>query len=164
MTAVTDLSDSGAQEKKICHCFHFSLFYLPRSAETWCDDLSFLNVVFSQLFHSSLSKEELKRLFNSSSLSAIRVVASTYLTLLIFLLAILIPACDSSSPAFHMIYSAQKLNKQDENIQPYTLFPILNQSFVPCKVLTVVSWILSFNQIFTVLFHPHQEVLFFRWY
>ena len=32
--------------------------------------------------------------------SAIRVVSSAYLRLLIFLLAILIPACASSSPAF----------------------------------------------------------------
>ena len=36
----------------------------------------------------------LKRLFSSSSLSAIRVVSSGYLKLLIFLPAILIPACD----------------------------------------------------------------------
>ena len=42
----------------------------------------------------------------SSSLSAIRVVSSAYLRLLIFLLAILIPACVSSSPAFLMVYSA----------------------------------------------------------
>ena len=41
----------------------------------------------------------IKRLFSSSSLSAIRVVSSEYLWLLIFLLAILIPACASSSPA-----------------------------------------------------------------
>ena len=39
----------------------------------------------------------IKRLFSSSLLSAVRVV-SEYLKLLIFLLAILIPACDSSSP------------------------------------------------------------------
>ena len=39
-----------------------------------------------------------KRLFSSSSLSAIRVVSSAYLGLLIFLTAILIPACASSSP------------------------------------------------------------------
>ena len=42
----------------------------------------------------------IKRLFNSSSLSAIRVVSSAYLRLLIFLPATLIPACASSSPAF----------------------------------------------------------------
>ena len=33
-----------------------------------------------------------------------------------FPLAILIPACASSSPAFHMTYSAYKLNKQGDNI------------------------------------------------
>ena len=48
----------------------------------------------------------IKRLFSSSSLSVIRVVSSAYLRLLIFLPAILIPACVSSSPAFLMMYSA----------------------------------------------------------
>ena len=48
----------------------------------------------------------IKRLFSSSSLSAISVVSSAYLRLLIFLPAILIPACASSSPAFFMMYSA----------------------------------------------------------
>ena len=48
----------------------------------------------------------IKRLFSSSSLSAISVVSSAYLRLLIFLLAILIPACASSSPAFLLRYSA----------------------------------------------------------
>ena len=48
----------------------------------------------------------IKRLLSSSSLSAIRVVSSAYLRLLIFLPAILIPACASSSPAFLMTYSA----------------------------------------------------------
>ena len=83
----------------------------------------------------------IKILFISSWLSVIRVVSSTYLRLLIFLSAILIPACASSNLAFHVIYSAYKLNKQGDNIQPwYTPFPILNQSIVPCPVLTVASW------------------------
>ena len=60
----------------------------------------------------------IKRLFSSSSLSAIRVVSSIYLKLLIFLSAILITAYASSSLAFHMMYSAYKLNKQGDNIQP----------------------------------------------
>ena len=47
-----------------------------------------------------------KTLFSSFSLYDMRVVSSTYLKLFIFLPAILIPACDSSSPAFHMMYSA----------------------------------------------------------
>ena len=42
----------------------------------------------------------IERLFNSSSLSAIRVVSSANLRLLTFLLAILIPAFDAFSP-FH---------------------------------------------------------------
>ena len=42
----------------------------------------------------------IKRLFSCSSLFAIRVVSSAYLSLLILLLAILIPACASSSSAF----------------------------------------------------------------
>ena len=83
----------------------------------------------------------IKRLFSSSSLSAIRVVLSAYLRLLIFLPVILIPACASSSPVFLMMYSAYKLNKQSDNIQPWrTPFPIQNQSVVPCPVPTVASW------------------------
>ena len=81
-----------------------------------------------------------KRLF-SSSLSAIRVMSSAYLTLLTFLPAILIPAYAASSPAFCMMYSAYKLNKLGDNIQPWcTPFPIWNQSVVPCPVLTAASW------------------------
>ena len=83
----------------------------------------------------------IKRLFSSSSLSAIRVVSSAQLRLLIFLPAILIPACASPSLAFYMMYSAYKLNKQGDNIQPWcTPFPIWNQSVVSCPVLTVASW------------------------
>ena len=79
----------------------------------------------------------IKRLFSSSWLSAIRVVSSAYLRLLIFLPTILIPACASSSLAFHMMYSTYKLNKQSDIIQPWhTPFLIWNQSAVPCPVLT----------------------------
>ena len=46
----------------------------------------------------------IKRLFSSSSLSAIKVVSSAYLRLLLFLPAILIPACASCSPEFLMLY------------------------------------------------------------
>ena len=39
------------------------------------------------------------------------------------------------------MYSAYKLNKQGDNIQPWrTPFPIWNQFVVPCPVLTVASW------------------------
>ena len=45
----------------------------------------------------------MKRLFSYSLLSAIRVVSSAYLRLLIFLPTISIAACASSSPAFLMM-------------------------------------------------------------
>ena len=78
----------------------------------------------SQLFYSFTY---IKRLFSSSSLFAIRVVSSAYLRLLIFLLAVLIPAYALSSPVFSVMYSACKLNKQGDNIQPWrTPFPIWN--------------------------------------
>ena len=89
----------------------------------------------------SLSSLTFKRLFCSSLLSAIRVVSSAYLKLLIFLPAIWVPACASPSLAFRMMCSAYKLNKQGDNIQPWrTPFPIWNQSIVPCLVLPVASW------------------------
>ena len=67
--------------------------------------LVFLMFHFKPTFSLS-SFSFIKRLFSSFSLSAIRVVSSAYLRLLIFLLATLIPACASSSPAFLMMYSA----------------------------------------------------------
>ena len=83
----------------------------------------------------------IKRLFRSSSLSAISEVSSEYMRLLIFLPSVLLPAWYSSSPAFHMMYSANKLIEQGDNIQSWcTPFPILNQSIVPCLVLTVAYW------------------------
>ena len=88
----------------------------------------------------------IKRLFSSSLLSAIRVMSFAYLRLSVILLAILIPACDLSSPAFHMMHSAYKLNKQGHNMQPWrTPFPIWNQFVVPCSILT---WFLACRHIF----------------
>ena len=77
----------------------------------------------------------IKRLFSSSLLSPLGW-CHLRLRLLIFLPAILIPACASSSLAFRLMYSAYKLNKQPLCAP----FPILNQSVVPCLVLTVAFW------------------------
>ena len=83
----------------------------------------------------------IKKFFIFSSLSIIRVVSCVFLRLLIFLLTITIPAWDSCSLAFCMMYSAYTLNKQDDNIQTWHIpFPILNQSVLPCPVLIIVSW------------------------
>ena len=115
----------------------------------WLDLLAFhgtlmnlLLVFWMLIFKPTISFSSftfIKRLFSSSSLSAIRVVSSAYLRLLIFHLAI--PACAFSSPAFLMMSSVFKLIKQGDNIQPWcTPLPIWNQSVVPCSVLTVASW------------------------
>ena len=66
----------------------------------------------------SLSFSFIKRLFSFSSLSAMRVVSSAYLRLLIFLPAILSPASTSSSPVFQIanihwiIEKARELKKK----------------------------------------------------
>ena len=90
-----------------------STFYPPIYHEVMGLDamiLVFWMLNFKPVFSLS-SFTFIKRLFSSSSLSAIRMVSSAYLRLLIFLVAILTPACASSSLAFHVIYSAYKLNK-----------------------------------------------------
>ena len=90
--------------------------------------------------YSLFSFTFIKRLFSFSLLSVLRIVTSAYVRWL-FLLAILIPACELSSPAFHMMYSASKLNKLSDNMHPWqTPFPIFSQSFFPCLVLTVASY------------------------
>ena len=42
-------------KKTVCHCFWCFCIYLAWSDGTGCHDLSFLNVVLKQLFHSPLS-------------------------------------------------------------------------------------------------------------
>ena len=127
-------------KKIVSHCFHCFPIYLPWSDGTGCHSLSFWMLSFKPTFSLS-SFTFIKRLISSSLFSVIRVVSSAYLRLLIFLLSILIPACALSSLAFHVIYSAYKLNKKGDNIQPWcTPFPICYQSVVPCSVLTVASW------------------------
>ena len=71
----------------------------------------------------------IKRIFNSS-LFAIREVSSAYLRLLIFLAAILNSTCVSSSPAFLMMYSACKLNKQETIYSLDVLLSLLGTSLL----------------------------------
>ena len=76
-----------------------------------------------------------------------------YLRLLIFLPAILILACESSSPAFPTMYSAYNLCKQYVNTQSWhILFPILNQGSM------------KFTYIMLLLFnHQHAPLLVTPW-
>ena len=74
---------------------------------TRCHDPKFFLILsFKPAF--SLSSFTLIRSLFSSSHSAIKVVSSAYLRFLVFLPAILIPACNSSSPAFWMMCSVCK--------------------------------------------------------
>ena len=82
MTAVIIWSDFQAQENKVHHCFHCLPIYVPWSDGTRCDDLSFFNKLKSAFPLFSLIF--IKRLFSSSVLSAIRLVSSGYLRLLIY--------------------------------------------------------------------------------
>ena len=98
----------------------------------------------------------IKRLFSSSLLFALRVVSSAFLRLLIFLPEILIPASASSSPAFYMMYSAYKLNKQGDNMQPWRYsFPNLEP--VHCSMSGSNCYFLTCIQI-------SQEVYLVVWY
>ena len=143
MAAVTVHCDFGDQEEEICHTSTFS--------PSLCHDLMgldamisffFLFLVFSLKLVLSLSSFTLiKRLLSSFLLSAIRVVSSFCLRLLMLLQPILIPACNSSNPAFLMTCSVYRLNKQGDSRQPRcTPFSILNQSVGPFRVQTVASW------------------------
>ena len=90
MIAVNICCDFGVPQNKDCPCFHCLPICLP-----WSDGLDVMIFIFWMLsFKPTFSLSSfsfIKRL--CSSLSAIRVVSSAYWRLLIFLLAILIPAC-----------------------------------------------------------------------
>ena len=107
MAAVTIFSDFGAQKIKSVtdSIVSLSIRHEVMGPDTmilvfWI--LSFKPAFFTFLFTF------INRLFSSYLLSAIRVISSIYLMLLLFLLAILIPASVSSSPSFHMMDSAYR--------------------------------------------------------
>ena len=134
MAAVIVCSDFGAQGEEICCYFQLFLFYFPGSNGAGCVILVFKYLVLSWLFHCPPSPSSRGSLVSLHSLPLEWYL--TYLRLLMFLPPILIPACNSSIPAFHLMCSVYKLNKQP----CHTPFSILNQSVVPYKVLTIASW------------------------
>ena len=79
----------------------------------------------------------IKKLFSTSLLSSIRVISSAYFQFLVFLPAILILSCDSSSMAFPMMHSAYKLYRQGDNIQPWRTL----HNFEPVYCSTFLFWI-----------------------
>ena len=112
--------------KIVSHCFHCFPIYFPWSGGTGCQDVSFLNaeMLSSKADFSLSSFTFIKNLLNFSSLSPIRLLSSVNLRLLIFLLAIVIPVCASSSLAFLLMYSAYKLISK---VTIYSLDVLLSQ-------------------------------------
>ena len=124
MAAFTVYSDFGARQNKLCQSFHFlSIWHEVMGLAAMIFIFGMLS--FKPAFPLS-SFTFVKRLFISSLLSAVRVASSAYLRLLIFFLAILIPACASSSTAFHMLYSAFNLSKQGDSYTDLT-YVLLSQ-------------------------------------
>ena len=64
---------------------------------------------------------------------------AAYLKLKIFLPAIMIPACVSSSPAFHMMYSEYKLMNRVTIYSLVLLFQSGTSQLFPCEFLIVAS-------------------------
>ena len=98
MAAVTICSDFGAPK---IMCVTVSIVFPSIGHEMM--GLNVMILVFWMLCFKpafKLSSFTFKRFFSSSLLSVIRVVSSAYLRLLIFLPAVLIPACASSSQHF----------------------------------------------------------------
>ena len=89
----------------------------PSMQETWVQSVGWENPLEKGMAAQNILSRKKLFFFSSSSLSAIRMVSSAYLRFLIFLPAILIPACPSSSLAFHIVYSAYKFDKQGDSIQ-----------------------------------------------
>ena len=104
-------------------------------------DLSFLNVEFQACFFYSPLSPSSRGSWVPLHFLPLEWYYLHIRDLWIFLPTILISAYDSSSLAFRLMYSACKLNKQGDYIQPWhNPFPVLNQSVVPCLVLTATSW------------------------
>ena len=109
MASVTICSDFRAQEEEICH-YSFSPSVCHEVMGIDVVILVFLIFSFKPAFSLS-SFTLIKRLFSYSLLSAIRMVSSAYLRLLMFLLPVLIPACNHPTMAFLMICSVYRLNR-----------------------------------------------------
>ena len=182
MASITFCSDFGAQENKICHCFHFLPIYLLWSGGTGCHDCLFFfwmlsfKPAFSRLSPSSRSSLvplhilplEWRHLhiwgcwyFSQKSWFQLGIHPArhfTWCTLHHWLngheFEQTLGDNEGKPGVLQFMWSQRvghnlateqqlcmKLNKWDDNIRPWqTPFSILNQSILPCLVLTVASW------------------------
>ena len=139
MAALTICSDFGTQ-KIVCHCFH--------CFPSICHEVMGLDAMILVFRMLSFKPTFLLSSFTSrGSFALLCFLPQVWCHLYIWCYWYFSRQCwyqlvlASSSLAFCMMYSANKLNKQGDNIKPWcTHFPIWNQSVVPCPVLTVASW------------------------
>ena len=118
----------------------------------WPDAMIFIFWMLSFKPAFSLSSFTfIKRLFSSSLLSAIRVVSSAYLRLLLFLPTILILVCASSSVAFHRSLKHEgSLIKAKECSNYHTAVVISYTSKVMLKILQarfINTWTFNFQRL-----------------
>ena len=118
-----------------------------------CHDLNFFNAEFQASFFtlSPSSRDSLVPLH----FLPLDWLSSAYLRLLIFLLAILTPACDASSLAFLMLYSAYKFK------QAVTI-PALSNSFPSLE--PVCCFMSSSNCYLLTCIQVSQEAAKVVWY
>ena len=157
MAAVTICSEFGAQKtKSVTVSIVFpSICHEEMGADAMI--LVFLMLSFKPTFSLS-SFTFIKKLFNSSGLSAISVVSSVYLWLLIFLLATLNPVYDSSILTFCMMYFCIYVKQAGWQYAalPYSFFnfePVCcSMSNSTCCFLTTI---LVFQEIGKVDWYSH---------
>ena len=140
------------------HLFSTQFSSVTQSCQTLCDPMDCSTVHI--LLKSGLGNFEHYFASLWDECNCASMVSSTYLRLLIFLLAILIPACASTSPAFFMLYSAKKFKKAGWQYTALTYsFPYLepvcysmsssNSCFLACVQISQeagqVVWYLVFT-------------------
>ena len=137
MAAVTVQSDFGAQENKICHCFHSSpSIYLEVMG---LDAMIFIfwMLSFKPTFYSPLSPSSRDSLIPLHFLPLewyhLHIWGCWHFSWQSWFQLVSHPAQQFTWCTLHI--------KETDNIQPWcTPFPILKQSIVPCTVLAIESW------------------------
>ena len=133
--AVTIHSDFRAQEEEICHDFHLSpsICHEVMGSDAVILVFFFFFLILSCRPALSLSSFIcIKRLFSSSLLSALKVVSSAYLRLLMFYPSTLIPACNSSNWASYDMLSIS--TKQTGWQQTTLYYSFLNLEPINCSL------------------------------
>ena len=144
MAAVTICSDFGAHQNLLLFPLFPHLFamkwwdHMPKSSFSRC-------WILSQLFHSPLSLSSRGSLILLCFLPWEWCDISAYLRFLISLLAVLIPACASSSPAFGLQIGMADLKKKVAT----SVFPC--SGYEGGQVLVIFEWNISWWPRYTEL-------------